>query len=146
MLEITLLLTLIANALWFAGGFHVFHVRGEIFAKIVVPKENRDTPVFEVLVKSGKFLGGFNFALAMLCVLLLLSMSLFTDPLQWALLLFVIAVAHGTQFAGNVPVALQNRKGEGVWQVTGLMRFIFVTDFLMTVLNLFVASLFLLNG
>jgi len=146
MLEITLLLTLIANALWFAGGFHVFHVRGEIFAKIVVPKEDRDTPVFQVLVKSGKFLGGFNFALAMLCVLLLLSISLFTDPLQWALLLFVIALAHGTQFAGNVPVAIQNRKGEGVWQVTGLMRFIFVTDFLMTVLNLFVASLFLLNG
>jgi len=39
----------------------------------------------------------------------------------------------------NVPIALQNRKGKGVWQVKGLMRFIFITDFTLMLANLVVA-------
>ena len=131
MLEIILVL----NALWFAGGYHTFHIRGRIFAKIVIPKEERDTPVFETLIMSGKFVAGFNLAFLALNILLLFNTSLFDKDLQWAILLFVIAVAHATQFAFNVPVALQNRRGEGVWQVKGLMLFIFITDFTMMALN-----------
>ena len=123
------------NALWFFGGFHTFQIRGRIFAKIVVPKEHRDTPVFETLILSGKFVAGFNLAFMALSLLMLLNTSLFDKDLQWALILACIALAHATQFAGNVPVAIQNRRGEGVWQVRGLMLFIFVTDFVMTVLN-----------
>ena len=134
---------LILNALWFTGGYHTFHIRGRIFAKIVVPKEDRDTPVFETLIMSGKFVAGFNLAFLVLNILLLLNTSLFDKDLQWAILLFAIAVAHATQFAFNVPVALQNRRGEGVWQVKGLMLFIFITDFTMMALNLGLAVFFI---
>jgi hypothetical protein len=85
---------------------------------------------------SGKFVAGFNLAFLVLNVLLLLNISLFDKDLQWVILLFTIAVAHATQFAFNVPVALQNRRGEGVWEVKGLMLFIFITDFTMMMLNL----------
>ena len=95
MLEIVLAL----NALWFALGFNVFSVRSRIFAKLVVPREHRDTPVFETLIMSGKFLGGFNLAFSVLSVLLLLNTSIFDQDLQWSIILLVTAIAHGTQFA-----------------------------------------------
>ena len=131
MLEIVLVL----NALWFGSAFHLFSLRSRIFAKVLVAPEHRDTPVLETLVMSGKFLGGFNLAFAVLSALLLIDTSLFDKGLQWAIILFSIAVAHATQFAYNVPVFLQNRRGEGVWQVKGLMMFIFITDFVMMTLN-----------
>lgn len=99
----------------------------------------------DVLIQSGKFLGGFNFAFMVLNILLLLNLSTFDKNTQWALLLFVNAVAHGSQFAYNVPTALQNRRGEGVWQVLkGLMLFIFVTDFTLMVLNAALAGFYLM--
>ena len=131
MLEVILVL----NALWFAAAFYTFCIRGRVFAKVVVPREHRDTPVFETLIVSGEFVAVFNLALSTLSVLLLMNTSLFDKDMQWAILLFAIAVAHATQFAFNVPVALQNRRGEGVWQVRGLMRFIFITDSVMMTLN-----------
>ena len=133
---------LVLNALWFALGFHLFSMRGRVFAKVVVAPDHRDTPVFDTLIMSGKFLGGFNLAFSALNILLLINTSLFDKDLQWVILLFAIAVAHATQFAFNVPVALQNRRGEGVWQVKGLMLFIFVTDFTMMMLNLGMAVSF----
>lgn len=136
MLEITLIL----NAIWFAMGFNVFSIRHKIFAKIVVPREHRDTPVFAILAESGRFLGGFNFAFALWNILLLLNLDVFPTAEQRSLLLLVLAVAHGSQFAFNVPVAIQNRRGGGVWQVKGTMLFIFVTDFIMMGLNLLMAA------
>ncbi len=131
-----LTVTLILNALWFAGGFHLFWLRGKIFANVVVPRDHRETPVFETLIRSGTFVGGFNFAFLVLNVLLLINLDEFDSGRQWAILLIVNAVAHGTQFAGNVPIALGNRRGGGVWQVLGgLMLFIFVVDFTLMALN-----------
>lgn len=144
MIDIALKIILALNAIWFFGGYHTFSIQGKIFAKIVVPREHRDTPVMETLIMSGKFVGGFNFAFLVLNILLLLNTSLFDKAVQWAILLFVISVAHATQFAYNVPVALQNRRGEGVWQVKGLMLFIFITDFTLMVLNGVLAGLYLL--
>lgn len=139
-----LTLVLILNALWFLGGFHLFWLRGRIFAKTVVPRADRDTPVFETFVRSGAFLGGFNLAFLVLNVLLLIYRSEFDGDLQWALLLAVNAVAHGSQFAGNVPIALENRRGEGAWQVfKGLMLLIFVVDFTLMALNAGLALIFL---
>ena len=136
---------LILNVVWFAAGFHLFYLRGKVFAKVVVPKEQRDTPVFDVLIQSGKFLGGFNLAFATLNVLLLMNQSEFDTETQWTILLFVNAVAHGTQFAFNVPIAIQNRQGTGVWQVfKGLMFFIFVTDFSLMAFNGILAAIYLL--
>ena len=139
MLEITLIL----NTLWFAMGFNVFSIRNKIFAKLVVPREHRDTPVFEILAESGRFLGGFNFAFAVCNILLLINLDTFPSDAQRAILLFVFAVAHGSQFVFNVPVAIQNKRGGGVWQVLkGTMLFIFITDFIMMALNLILAGIF----
>ena len=121
-------------------GFNVFSIRNKIFAKLVVPREHRDTPVFEILAESGRFLGGFNFAFAVCNILLLANLDIFPSDEQRSILMFVFAVAHGSQFIFNVPVAIQNRSGGGVWQVKGTMLFIFVTDFLMMSLNLMSAT------
>ena len=134
-LEVTLAL----NALWFAMGFNVFSIRNRIFAKLLVPREHRDTPVFEVLAASGRFLGGFNFAFCICNLLVLLNLEVFPDDAQRFILLLVFAIAHGSQFIFNLPVAIQNRRGGGVWQVKGTMRFIFVTDCVLMLLNLVVA-------
>lgn len=140
-----LTLVLILNAAWFAMGFHTFHIRGKIFAKVIVPKEHRNTPVFETLVETGKFLGGFNFAFSILNILLLVTLNEFDKDIQWAVLLFVNAVAHGSQFAANVPIALQNRRGGGVWHVfKGLMLFIFVIDLVLMVFNGVLAVMYFL--
>ena len=139
MLEIALVL----NTLWFAMGFNVFSIRNKIFAKLLVPREQRDTPVFEILAESGRFIGGFNLAFAVCNILLLINLDTFPDDEQRAILLFVFAVAHGSQFIFNVPVAIQNIRGGGVWQVLkGTMLFIFITDFVMMVLNLVLAISF----
>ena len=139
MLEITLIL----NALWFAMGFNVFSIRHKIFAKLVVPREQRDTPVFNILTESGRFLGGFNFAFMLFNILLLINLDVFPSNEQRAILLFVFAVAHGSQFIFNVPVAIQSTRGGGVWQVLkGTMLFIFVTDFIIMALNFVVAAMF----
>ena len=131
-----LTVTLILNAIWFAGGFHLFWLRGPVFAKVVVPRDQRNTPVLDTLIHSGKFVGGFNLAFFALNVLLLVNLDAFDNSRQWVILLMVNAVAHGSQFAGNVPVALENRKGGGVWNVLGgLMLFIFVVDFTLMALN-----------
>ena len=121
-------------------GFNVFSIRNKIFAKLVVPREHRDTPVFEILAESGRFLGGFNFAFAVCNILLLANLDIFPSDEQRSILMFVFAVAHGSQFIFNVPVAIQNRNGGGVWQVKGTMLFIFVTDFLLMSLNLMSAA------
>ncbi|MEM7584966.1 MAG: hypothetical protein AAF560_16350 [Acidobacteriota bacterium] len=132
-------LILVANAIWFGMGFHLFALRGKIFAKILVPKEHRDTPVFEKLVATGPFLGGFNFAFCILSLLFLFNTEVFPQAAQRAILFSVFALAHGSQFLANVPVALANRKGGGVWQVRGLMGFIFIVDFVLMVANAAVA-------
>lgn len=139
MLEILLVL----NALWFFGGFHTFYIRRKVFAKVVVPSEQRDTPVFETLIETGRFMGGFNFAFFALNILLLINIGEFDRDIQWATLLFVNAIAHGSQFVGNVPIALQNRQGAGVWNVfKGLMLLIFVTDFVLMILNAVLAAIY----
>jgi hypothetical protein len=136
MLEIVL----IFNTLWFVMGFNVFSIRNKIFAKLLVPREHRDTLVFDILAESGRFIGGFNLAFAVCNILLLINLGAFPSDDQRAILLFVFAVAHGSQFAFNVPVAIQNKRGGGVWQVLrGTMLFIFVTDFIMMAVNLILA-------
>ena len=40
---------LVLNTIWFAMGFNVFSIRNKLFAKLLVPREHRDTPVFDIL-------------------------------------------------------------------------------------------------
>ena len=131
---------LILNAIWFGLGFHLFALRNKIFAKILVPKEHRDTPVFGILTATGPFLGGFNFAFCVLNVLMLIYPEVFPDGSQKIILCLVFSIAHGSQFFANVPIALQNRKGEGVWQIKGLMLFIFIIDLSLMLANAVLAA------
>lgn len=141
MLEILLIL----NILWFTGGYITFGPRGEIFARSLVAREHRDTPVFSLFIHTGNFMGGFNFAFAALNALLLFNTNVFDQDLQWAILLTAIAIAHGSQFGGNLPTAIRNRRGEGVWDVwKGLMLLIFVVDFTLMVLNGVAAGIYFL--
>lgn len=136
-------LLLILNVIWFSLGFHVFAMRNRIFAKLLVPREQRDTPVFDTLAVSGRFLGGFNLAFAVLNLLLLLNLSAFDQDSHWVILLSVNAIAHGSQFIFNLPIALENRRGAGVWQVLqGTMLFIFITDFLLMACNAVAAVIY----
>ena len=133
---------LVANAIWFGLGFHLFALRSKVFAKTLVPKEHRDTPAFHVLTESGKFLGGFNFALCVLSLLVAFYADVFPAQEQRLILCGFFAIAHGSQFIFNVPVALENRNGGGVWRVEGRMRFIFVTDFVLMVANAAAAGMY----
>ena len=135
-------LILLLNAIWFGLGFHLFALRSKIFAKILVPREHRESPVFDILVETGKFLGGFNFAFCVLNVLILINPSVFPEENQRIILCTVFAIAHGSQFISNVPIALDNRKGKGVWQIKGLMLFIFITDFVLMLANLVLAGMY----
>jgi hypothetical protein len=86
-------------------------------------------------------MGGFNLALSALNILLLFNVGGFNQSSQWAALLAFNAFAHGSQFVGNIPMALQNRHGTGLWNVfRGAMRRIFVIDFVLMVLNAVIAA------
>ncbi|MEM9775354.1 MAG: hypothetical protein AAF902_12295 [Chloroflexota bacterium] len=132
---------LLLNAIWYAMGFYAFYLRREIFAKVVVPnKAYRDNSAYEAVVESGRFMGGFNLALSVLNVFLLFNVGGFNENSQWATLLIFNALAHGSQFAGNVPMALRNRRGGGIWNVfKGVMLRIFVIDFVLMVFNTLLA-------
>ena len=137
MLNNLLLLVLILNAIWFAMGFYAFYLRRRVFAKVVVPnKEDRNNSAYEAVIESGRFMGGFNFALSALNIMLLVNFGGFDKDSQWATLLIFNALAHGSQFVGNIPMALKNRRGEGLWNVfKGVMLRIFVIDFTLMVFN-----------
>lgn len=136
---------LIANAIWFGMAFEAFYLRRRIFAKVMVPvREDRDNTAYGAVVESGKFLGGFNLASSLLNVGLVFNVGGFDRPEQWVLVLVFNAVAHGSQFWGNVPIALQNRKGGGIWNVfKGVMLRIFVIDFALMVANAVMAIMLL---
>ena len=116
-------------------GFNVFSIRSAIFAKLIVLKEDRNTPAYQPVIASDKFLSGFKLALSVLNVLLLFNLANFSSDPQRLILLILFAVAHGSQFCGNLPLALQNRKGIGACHVKGTIRFILITDFLLILAN-----------
>ncbi len=145
MLEWVLKAVLLANAVWFAMAFNAFYLRRRVFGKVMVPvRADRDNTAYEALVESGRFMGGFNLALSILNVMLVFNLGGFDTGAQWAVLLVFNALAHGSQFAGNIPMALQNRRGEGLWPVfKGVMLLIFVLDFTLMVANAALAMVLL---
>lgn len=143
-MELTVKILVLMNAIWFGMAFDAFYLRRAIFGKVMVPiKEHRDNTAYEALVESGRFMGGFNLALSAFNLLLFFNIGDFDANSQWATLLIFNALAHGSQFAGNIPMALRNRRGEGLWNVfKGVMLLIFVIDFtLMTFNGLLAAAL-----
>lgn len=128
---------LLLNAIWYGLGFYAFYVRRRVFGKVLVPiQAHRDNTAYEALVESGRFMGGFNLALSALNVGLLFNLGGFNTNRQWALLLAFNAIAHGSQFVGNIPMALANRRGAGLWNVfRGVMLRIFVIDLTLALFN-----------
>lgn len=135
-------LTLTLNALWFGAAFQLFSLRPDVAARILVPRSARESPLFRTLAASLRFLGGMNLALMVLAVLLLVTESLFPDPRQRAVFAVVFAVAHASQCAFNVPIALGGgRQGDALWSVLrGPMLFIFAGDFALTIVNAMLAA------
>lgn len=134
------------NLLWFGAAFRYFTLKPETAAKLLVPKSARESPLFATVRATITFIGGFNLALAVLSLLLLIFGSLFPLPQQNAIFAITFAVAHGSQFACNLPVLRGGgRQGESLWDVrTGPMRFIFAVDFLLMGANAVLAAYFLL--
>lgn len=143
-----LLPVLVLNAIWFAMGFYAFYLRRRVFAKVVVPKRgDRDNTAYEAVIESGRFMGGFNAALCLLNIMLVLNFGNFDRGSQWATLLIFNALAHGSQFFGNIPMAFKNREGEGLWNVCkGAMLRIFIIDFTLMFFNGVLAILFLYSS
>lgn len=129
------------NTLWFGMGFHAFYLKRQIFGKVLVPqKSDRENSAYAALVESGRFMGGFNIALCLFNLMLVFNVGQFETASQWATLLLFNSLAHGSQFLGNVPMALRNREGQGLWSVfKGIMLRIFVIDFVLMTVNLVMA-------
>lgn len=135
-------IALLASALWFSAAFRYFGFQHVTAAKMMIPKSQRQSPLFMTAAASGRFLGGMNGAFAALSIMLfvmwLSGSSLFADPSERGALLVILAVAHFSQFIFNVPI-LRNgeRQGDTYWNVlSGPMLFIFVMDAAQTGLNL----------
>lgn len=126
------------NAIWCFMAFYNFSIQYRQFAKAVVRnREHRQHPLFDTVGNSGRFLGGMNAAFCLLALLLVIFSSSFPEANQRIILCTVFAAAHFSQFYFNVPVLRENRNGDGVWPVMQWpMVFVFITDIVMTLLNL----------
>jgi len=128
-LQLAFYVVMVLNILWFSMAFHYFSLKAQSAARMLVSKPQRESPLFDTVVYSVRFLGGMNFAFAFLSLLLLLNTGGFT-AMQQAWLAFALAVAHASQFCFNVPLAL-GRGGMPESDQPGLagpMRMIFVVD------------------
>jgi hypothetical protein len=133
------------NLLWFGAAFRYFTLTPNTAAKLLVPQSARNSPLFSTVSATVRFIGGFNLAFAVLSLLLLIDPARFPLPGQNAVFAIVFAVAHGSQFACNVPILKGGgRQGESLWDVRkGPMLFIFVVDFVLMVANGVAAGVFL---
>jgi hypothetical protein len=127
---------MVLNVAWFGLAVYFFSVRPVLVAKLLVPRGERDSLLFGTVMYTLRFLGGMNFALALLSLVLLVNPVGFT-PVQQGWLALVLAVAHASQCSLNMPLVLKQRGMPGATQL-GLsrpMRMIFAVDCVMTVAN-----------
>jgi len=127
---------LCVNVIWFGLAFRLFGLQAGRAVKMLVPREAKDEISRRALVDAMPFLGGMNFALALLSALALYELFVHSEGPSWTTFV-VSSVAHATQLAGNVPLALRGgRSGGASWDVLrGPMRLIFVVDGLCAVAN-----------
>lgn len=135
------------NALWLGSAFWYFGLKHRTAAKLLIPKSARSSPIFPTMSAAIRFLGGMNFALALLAIMVLALSAVdgqfFADRSERAVLLIGFGAAHTSQLLCNVPVALRGgRIGESYWPVlSGPMLFIFITDAITASLNFLCAAL-----
>ena len=75
--DILYAIALIGGAAWFGMGFRYFGFQQHTAAKVLIPREARDTPLFETTAAGIRFLGGFNAAFFLLCLVLLGAFFIF---------------------------------------------------------------------
>lgn len=127
---------MVLNIVWFGLAFYFFSVRPLSATKLLVPRGERDSLLFGTVTYALRFLGGLNFALALLSMVLLFNPVGLT-PMQQGWLALVLAAAHASQCAFNMPLVLNQRGMPGASRV-GLsrpMRMIFAVDCVMLVAN-----------
>lgn len=129
-LDLAVSALLLANGAWFALGAVAFGLRSRSAARLVLPRRAGAAAPVEVVAGVVRFLGGLNAALAVLCVGVLVLSLRGVDPEVLALACLVVAVAHLSQVAVNLPPVLAERRGEeAVWPVRGRsMGVIFAVD------------------
>ena len=65
MLDLIISGLFLANAILYGLGFVAFYLRRDVVAKVVVPiQADRINSAYEAVIESGRFMGGFNFALS----------------------------------------------------------------------------------
>jgi hypothetical protein len=132
------LVLMLLNTAWFFAAFWFFSIQSKKAVKLLLSKEHRQPPYFDILAHALKFLGGMNMAFAILAIFA------GTNPDavgQKTLLLLVFSAAHFSQFVFNLPLALKEQKQQSsLWPVLrGTMFFIFVVDATLAVFNLVLA-------
>lgn len=144
-MNIWIIILLVLNAVWFASAFWFFSLNSEKAATLLLAKQDRQGPSFSVLVQSLKFLGGMNLSLSILSVFCLVNIQNIV-PVHTAFLLLIFSLAHGSQFAFNIPIAIKEwNKQPHLWSVLkGMMFFIFIMDASLFLLNLLFAVAFVL--
>jgi hypothetical protein len=128
MLAYARLFVILLNVAWFGMGFVFFWPRARRAVGILIPPAAREETAAQALVASLPFLGGLNLGFAFLSASYLGAWPATAAP-SWHVYM-ASAVAHGTQWAGNVPHALRGgRRGGAPWDVLrGAMLFIFIMD------------------
>jgi hypothetical protein len=96
------------NALWFGSGFWFFGLKSKKAASLLLPKLQRIEPAYSVLAYSLKFLGGLNVGMAALSIAGLVNNLIRGHHDVDFLFLLVIGLAHGSQFAYNLPICHQS--------------------------------------
>ena len=128
---------LVLNVLWFGAGAIYFGLTAVSAAKLLVPRSARTSPLFRTVSASLPFLGGMNLVLSVLSGVLLFDPTIFPLDRQVSVLAAILALAHGTQFAANVPVVRAGHgRSDAPWPVLrGPMLFIFLMDFTLMLAN-----------
>ncbi len=129
-------LTFSVNVVWFGLAFFLFGLRPRRAVKMLTPCSAEGEVAREALIASLRFLGGMNLGMAAVSGAQLGVVLAGGGPSR--ALFFGSAVAHASQFAFNVPFALQGgRRGGAPWDVMrGSMAFIFVGDAICAGLNM----------
>ncbi|MBS2023973.1 MAG: hypothetical protein JST92_16330 [Deltaproteobacteria bacterium] len=135
-MQIALLSVLAVNVLWFGLGFRLFSLQPRRAIRLLVPADAREERTYKALVEALPFLGGMNLAFAVLSLYALVPM-LRGAAISVSLVLLACGLAHGSQFAANLPPLLRGgRAGGASWDVRGPMRFIFIVDGVCAAANL----------
>src|SRR5215813_13766031 len=97
-------LVLAANAAWFGLGFRFFALRPRRTVRLLVPAATEAEVSRQALVEALPFLGGMNFAFAMLSAAELIAAWLHGPGPSWTIF-FASGLAHASQLACNLPLA-----------------------------------------